>query len=132
MRTVGMERYRTRTMTRLRYAYLLLVVLIVVATFFLPGRPWVDAVIAIISSGLIMGASAVSLNQMVKSEELGLGWLVADYVIKIAVAAAAILITKNVLHEDPLLVAIAVIAAAVFTAMVPILAAQVSARDDKL
>lgn len=128
MRTVGMERFRKFTLARLRNAYLALVVLVILGAFFLPDRPIVSALVGVISAGLIMGTSAYTLNQMVKAEHIGLGWLMIDYLVKIAVAAGAVLLTKYVFHDDPLLVAIAVIAAAVFTAMVPVMAAQAGAQ----
>lgn len=132
MKTVGMENYRKRTLVRLRNAYLLLAILIAVAGFALPGRPLLDALVGIVSAGLIMGISALTLNQMVKTETIGLGWLVIDYLLKIAVVAGAILFTKYVLHDNPLLVAVSVIAAAAFTALVPILAVQVNAKEEEI
>ncbi len=132
MRTVGMENYRKRTLVRLRNAYLLLAVLIAIAGFVLPGRPLQDALVGIVSAGLIMGISALTLNQMVKTETLGLGWLVIDYLLKIGVVTGAILFTKYVLGDDPLLVAVSVIAAAAFTALVPILAVQVNAKEEEI
>ncbi len=130
MRTVGMERYRKRTVTRLGAAFVLLVVLTVLAVFFLPDQSWVDALIGIVAGGLIIGISAITLDKMVDADGLAVGWLVIDYVAKILVAAAAILITKDLIGEDPLLVAICVIAAVVFTAFVPIMGAQVQAREE--
>ena len=129
MRTVGMELYRKRTVARLGWAFVVLVLATIVAAFLLPGERWADAVVGIVAGGVIIGISALTLYKMVGADGLAVGWLVADYVAKILVAAAAIVFTKEVLGDDPLLVAMSVIAAVVFTAFVPIMGAQVHARE---
>lgn len=129
MKTLKTREYAHRVRSGLQWALAIVVVVGLIATLLLPGRPISSALIGIAAATVIIEMSAFSISKMVDSDDLGIGWVIADYLIKIAAIALAILIPKSVGGFNLPVIAAIVVASIVVTLVIQLRSMQVKLEE---
>jgi hypothetical protein len=94
MKTLRLIQYSARLRKAMFWAFIGIAAVSIVIGFLLPGRPIWSALIGVLGSAVVLGMSAFSIAKMVDSDDLGVGWLAVDYVVKIAAIAGVTLVPK--------------------------------------
>lgn len=124
MLTLEIREYQNRVRRRLAYAFVGIAVVTCVVGFLLPGRPLLSALLGIVGAGLLLATSAYTMNRMVTTEGMAVGWVAIDYLVKVIVVIGSLLLSKYVSVFDPVAVAVALVLAILATSAIQVTAVR--------
>lgn len=81
--------------TFLIYGFGLVALVAVALGLFLPGHPWVSALVALVASALMFGLSWFTTASMARSEDPSVAWVALDYVGKAVLTVGVLLLAKH-------------------------------------
>lgn len=128
MLTLEIREYQGRVRRRLAYAFVAISIVTVVVAFLLPGRPLLSGLLGIAASGALLATSAYTMNRMVDTEGMAVGWVAVDYLVKVVVVIGSLLLAKYVTIFDPIPVAVTLALSILTTSAIQVTAVRMKQR----
>lgn len=122
MNSLTVRRGLRRMRTFLVYGFGVVALVALALGLFLPGRPWMSALVALVAAGLMFGLSWFTTASMAQSEDPSVAWVALDYVGKAALTVGVLLLAKYGVGLEVVPVAVVMVAAILVTAGVMVAA----------
>ena len=125
MASVLLRRAVRRARPVLVWSFIALAVLVVVAVFLLPARPVGGGLIGLGAAAVIFWMTGFLLSRCANADEPPIGWIAADYIVKVIAVLAAVLLVRFLFPEaGGLLGPVRLVAATVIAAVLVTLGVQ--------